>query len=433
MKEKAIYLIGAGPMAMKTLNWAREENLKVIVTDINPNAPGLKYADKHKVLSASADQSEHYEFTKELKNEFDICGVYCGNEVGAYNANKLKQNLGLNYADNLAMKTVLDKSLMKESWLGKDIITPESKIIDDVMHLKRIIKNEKGKFIIKPTLGSGSRGVRIINEGENLDNLWNEVFGSVDFKGKILIERFIEGRSIDANGIFIENNYYPAGILEKYISTPPECLPLGGNDPVNISKKTILEIHSLMEKACRAINLTEGPVKGDLILSKENKPFLLEVAPRFHGDVTTCNTLPFGTGCNPLKFLFKYFSSKQIDESLLNYSYENYAAWRVLCLPPGVEYQKLNRNVLETKNNITMVWFNPRHRKNIKKYNDTQQIPGYICAFGKNKEEVEEKMSNYCESITFPKSNILKNEWYFDLGRRLKELNINPKSCAYLE
>ena len=80
-----------------------------------------------------------------------------------------------------------------------------------------------------------------------------------------------------------------------------------------------------------------------------------------------------------------------------------------------------------------MVWFNPRHRKNIKKYNDTQQIPGYICAFGKNKEEVEEKMSNYCESITFPKSNILKNEWYFDLGRRLKELNINPKSCAYLE
>ena len=127
-------------MAMKTLNWAREENLKVIVTDINPNAPGLKYADKHKVLSASADQSEHYEFTKKEINEFDICGVYCGNEVGAYNANKLKQNLGLNYADNLAMKTVLDKSLMKESWLGKDIITPESKIIDDVMHQERIIK-----------------------------------------------------------------------------------------------------------------------------------------------------------------------------------------------------------------------------------------------------------------------------------------------------
>ena len=50
----------------------------------------------------------------------------------------------------------------------------------------------------------------------------------------------------------------------------------------------------------------------------------------------------------------------------------------------SIEYQKLNRNVLETKNNITMVWFNPRHRKH-KKYNDTQQIPGYICAFVRTK------------------------------------------------
>lgn len=433
MKKKAVYLIGAGPMAIRTLIWAKEENLTTIVTDINPNAPGIKYADFWKKISASDKSKAHIKFAKELLKSLEICGVYCGNEIGSFNANQLRKFLDIPYVDENAMHTVLNKTEMKIAWQNSNISTPFSRVIKDEIHLENIIKKEKLKFIVKPALGSGSRGVNIIDNSNNALEIWKSALSSVENKGDILVEEFIEGRSIDVNGIFIKNSYYPSGILEKYITRAPNCLPLGGNDPVDLNIETIKKIHTLMEDACRKINLTEGPVKGDLILSVDNDPYILEVAPRLHGDVTTCNTLPFGSGCNPLKFMFRYYSTGKIDETLLNLKdKKGYAAWRVLCLPPGIEYFKFNESLLKPNKNISMIWFNKRHNKNLKSYSNTREIPGYIAAYGKDKFEVEDNMSSFCRKISNGSQKYSKSSWYKQLGDRLIEIGINPQSSGYM-
>ena len=429
--KKAIYLIGGGPMAVNTFTWAKELGLKTVVTDINPEAPGIKLADFHAVISASDTSGNHESFIDTLSDHVQICGVYCGNEIGAPTANKLLKYIGLPFVDSNSMKIAADKGLMKKEWQRHQICTPTSILLESPRHLSEILKLRESTFIVKPTLGSGSRGVQIVRHGVDVNEVWGKAYQPVNYKGQLIIESFKAGRSIDANGIFFNNTYYAAGILEKYITKAPECLPLGGNNPVNLGDEVGDKIHKLMEDACRAIKLTEGPVKGDFILTKEGIPYLLEVAPRLHGDVTSCNTLPFGSGINPLKFMFKYWSQRQIDEQLLNENRQGYGAWRVLCLPPGYSYHKLNSNVIEQNDEILMSWFNKRHDRHLKSYINTQQIPGYISAYGKNKAEVEAKMKGYCRKINIDRSFKSSNLWYKDLKETLLDLQIDPESCGY--
>ncbi|MCP4595906.1 acetyl-CoA carboxylase biotin carboxylase subunit family protein [Neptuniibacter sp.] len=431
MQKKAIYIIGAGPLAIKTFSWTKELGLLTIVTDQNPDAPGILHADFHAQLSAADQSGSHEKFIASLPSNITICGVYCGNEIGAPLANQLRQHLGLPYASPESILTAADKVLMKGAWLEKGIHTPPCTVMKNINDINRSITGKDETFIIKPSLGSGSRGVQAIHDGDDLEKIWQAALEPVDFEGSVLLEPYIEGRSIDANGVFFKNKYYPAGTLEKYITDFPECLPLGGNDPADIPTNTSNEVHRLMEHACRAINLTEGPVKGDFILSNDGTVYVLEVAPRLHGDVTTCNTLPFGSGCNALKFMFKCWTENFADEDLLNQDCSGYALWWVLCLPPGLSYHQHFANQLEEDNGTTVVWFNHKHDENVHSYSSTREIPGYICAYGNNKTEAEKNMARTLDKLIPSLPSYCTNQWYKNLGLTLQRFGISPQSCGY--
>jgi biotin carboxylase len=431
--KKAIYLIGGGPLGLRTFDWARQLGLAVILTDYSDSAPGIKYADEYRQLSAADDPALHIDFADSCVGKYAICGVYCGNEIGSNTSNRLKQHLGLAFVPRDVCNTLVDKNKMKSIWADCAIQSPQAIAVKSEFELGPILQSLNQSSIIKPSFGSGSRGVQLVITTDNAKFTWANCMAPVDYRGVALIEPYIEGRSIDANGVFFNNVFYPAGTLEKYITDPPYCLPLAGNDPARLSPSATTGVYDLLESACRVLGLTEGPVKGDFILKDDGTLHVLEVAPRLHGDVTTCNTLPFGSGINPLKFMFDCWLNDAAKPGLLQGpDNAQVGIWRVLCLPPGADYA---RHVIGTPlpAGITNIWLNRKHTHTTTSYANTTQIPGYICGYAKTLAQAESKLAAACEKLVGEISVLPPaNAWYRALRHSLDNIDLLPKSCGYL-
>ena len=342
----------------------------------------------------------------------------------------IRKYLGIENNSFDSLERSLSKDMMKKCWSEELIQTPHYKEIHKVEALSEFLKSKHGDYIMKPTEGSGSRGVQVINKDSDIKSAYNVCMESVGGQGHIIVEELIIGRSIDVNGVLINGKLFPGGILEKYQIGSPTFLPLGGNDPVDLPEMEKENIYSILEKAAITLGLATGPIKGDLIKGKD-KYYILEVAARFHGDVTSCNTLPFGSRINPIKFYFNYLYSGIKDEKYLIPDVKNYAMWRVICLPPGRLKKKPIASILNGST-ITQVWQNERQIQNITEYNDTSKIPGYICAYGSNKKEVEQTLEKYFINNKYEIDiNIELIEWYRNLGIQLDELGFSRYGSGY--
>jgi len=422
--KKAIYIIGGGPLGLHVIKTANQLGLATIVTDKNDEAPGLKLATESLLIDAS-NSNLHVALARSLANQYNIIGVYCGNEIGIWSVYHVSNSLGIKHNSYDSIKTVLDKTLMKRAW-GTKIATPQSTVIKSVFELIAYIIQFGGKVIIKPSKGSGSRGVQIVTSNSDLKKamkICKEVGGDV------LVEPYLEGRSIDANGILIDGKLYGAGVLEKYISNPPTCLPLGGHIPVDLPEGEEQEVYDLLERGCKLLGLTFGPVKADLIRTDGGYQ-LLEVATRFHGDVTTSNILQH-IKIHPFEFLYNYLIHDKVYEEFLEPSGNNVAIWRTICLPPG---RIIELNAPDPEDNrITKVWINPKNVNEIVPYDNTAKLPGYICAYGNSIKEAERLIKRYFMRFKIEMIiNTTHTEWYEALGNRLDELGISKDSCCYI-
>jgi len=428
-KQKAIYILGAGALGLNIIKWAKEADLYTIVTDMNKEAPGFKLADKAFCINI-LNIDEHLDNLKYLAGNFNIVGAYCGIELGLNTLYHIHQYLNLNYLSKESLNIVQDKVKMKNIWQKNTLSTPIMTLIKDSNELTSFLKYKNQSFIIKPSTGSGSRGVQLINNKMDLEEVFKQTIYSVNDKTEVILEEYIQGRSIDVNGIFINNIFYPAGILEKYETSLPDFLPIAGNDPANISKSEEKIVYNLFENGCRLLGITQGPVKGDLIRSLNGTYYLLEISPRFHGDVTTSNTLPFGSKINPIKFYFNFLKNNTIETSFIKPKLQQYATWRVITLPPGII--KKHMNTKKHHPQITKIWLNPKMKSHVDKYTNTTAIPGYICAYGKDKEEVETILTQYfIQNNTEIIPNKKHIKWYNQLALQIQKHGFPKSSFGY--
>ncbi|MFQ5675810.1 MAG: ATP-grasp domain-containing protein [bacterium] len=431
--KKGVYIIGGGPLGLNVIRWAKELGLLAIVTDKNERAPGLEMADIPFVADA-ADVTRHLDFVGGLAGQFKIVGVYCGNEIGVWTVYHLSKLLNLEHNSEEALTNVLDKARMKEIWQRCSLPAPRFHTARDARELAQVVEAGDYPLIAKPALGSGSRGVQILHAQDDPRDIFDRCLQAVNGQGDVIAEEYLSGRSIDANGVFIADRFFPAGILEKYITDPPDCLPVVGTDPAMISKNERREVYASLEIASRALGFTFGPVKGDFIRTDKGYQ-ILEVAPRFHGDVTTCNTLPFGSGINPVKFYFHYLQTGEVRADFLKPARINYATWRVICLPPGKLKQKLPCDFQgATPEQITKVWYNPRCSMAIQRYADTTKIPGYICAYGDDQQETENLIAQFFEDQQYAMDvNSQHLDWYEQLGKRIEDLGFSRSSFGFVD
>ena len=379
---KSIFFLGGGPLSVPAINWAKEIGFHIIVNDISSDAEGFNHADV-KLNYDSTDINNISLWVLRNNEKYNIHSFFCNNDFGLLTANVLHQILGLKAPSINSTLNGLDKLLMKKCWEKTIINFPKSivlhsKSFEDLFDLKFNFP-----IVVKPTSSSGSSGVSIINNENLLKGAYQEA-RSFSNNGTVLFEEFIDGSHHDVNGFFWEGNFYNGGIGDRFFTDPPHPVPKYGIYPSELDQKTQNILYNFLEEGSKSMGILHGPVKGDFVYDiKNDKVFVYEITPRFHGDIFTTNMQSFLESKNPIYQLLSFiFKSGNHNYKKVNSS-KTYGGWRVI-----------SNNLDNIKKlNYKGIWLSEKNKgKEIKNLKNNHDIHGLVWFEGKSRYEVIDKM-----------------------------------------
>lgn len=335
-----IMVLGGGPFTREAIKTAKEAGLKVLLTDLKEDCACADLADEFYQVSAS-DVENQVKIAGKKSRDARLVGAYCPNDFGLATVASIHRSLGLDWCDVSSINLSLDKWESKVVLEKAGVPVPSGVAVSTLQEAMKAFEGfEKRPVILKPLGKSGSIGVASIGDSDSLGKHWEFVTSELN-ETMVIIEETLRGRMIDVNGLFVEDQFHPCGIMERFFGPTEhaphveesQCLAVGETDPAELSEALKESCYQILENAARALKLTHGPVKADLVLTDEG-PKMLEVTPRFHGELQTALTTPYSTGMVPIRAYFETLRGNVFD-SYLRPKLGRIAGWRAYVPPLG--------------------------------------------------------------------------------------------------
>ncbi|MAV44447.1 MAG: hypothetical protein CMA30_08255 [Euryarchaeota archaeon] len=323
-----LIILGAGPQQIKVYETAKRLGVKTVAVDFNPNADAREIAD-HFVLASVKDADE---CIRELKAmELDYSGVItCGVEVSPQ-VSRIASYFGLKGISEEVAKKTTHKGLRLQTLNQAGVPIPKFQRLT-----KPTIPNLDFPFVVKPSDSSGSRGVRQVRNKKEFLSAFKHA-STISTDDEVIVESFESGTEISIEGFVISGKMTVTGIAERHFypleETYPEFLEYGGTMPPSFSEKYVEEAKKVFTDATIALGITEGPSKGDLILTKEGVK-VLEITSRTSPGFAA-ESQPLASGVSVLETLILWAIGSPVSPELLKPKWKKAIAHRYFRHEPG--------------------------------------------------------------------------------------------------
>lgn len=286
---------------------------------------------KHSIISAYA-QGIHLDFTQDSDavyqalnqavSHFKISGVIATDDYTAELAARIAQQLGLPHNDPAAVRLTQRKDLARDRLQQYGVSKPGHKRIDLEQDIQQQINNLVFPLVVKPVGLSASRGVIRANDLDELQHAIERVrrlllsMNDLDSEVRhfLLVEEFISGREVAVEAMLSEGKLNVLTIFDK-----PD--PLEGPffeesyyiTPTTLSQTLQQQIQSVLEDACRAYGLSEGPIHAECRI-RDDQVYVIEIAARTIGGLCG-RLLSFGTGYSLEELVLNQAMGRQVEIS----------------------------------------------------------------------------------------------------------------------
>jgi len=338
MKKKLV-IIGAGAEQVYAYQLAQKKGFYVIATDNNPNAPAIKFSDFF-ILASTRDEKETLESIKSYCDEHGkIDGVMTiANDV-PYTVAFIADYFNLKGHSVESAILAHDKFLMKEAFKKHGVLCPDFWKVSNLDELKCLIEREDiERFVIKPIDGRGARGVLMVNKTDNLEWAFNESLSWSDEK-VLIVERFIHGMQISSESYLINGKAYTPALAERNYSRLEEFSPYiiedGGTIPAPIDNNLVLKINKIIECGSKSMGVTEGIVKGDIVIDDNGEPQIIELALRLSGGWFASNQIIATSGVDLVDAVINQALNIKVTKEMLIPKFSRSTAVRYWFPKPG--------------------------------------------------------------------------------------------------
>jgi len=203
-----------------------------------------------------------------------------------------------------------NKSLMRSRFNNAGLFTPfyctftSSEEVNDRSDLTFPI-------VVKPTDRSGSRGVIIAQNQEELKlNIQQAIDES--FEKKAIAEAFIEGNEYSVESISQDGKHTILVITEKVTSGSPYFVELEHHQPANLDLTLKKHIEETVKRGLDALSIKNGASHSELKVNPEGL-FLIEIGGRMGGDFIGSHLVQLSTGYDYLKNIIQVALGHKID------------------------------------------------------------------------------------------------------------------------
>jgi biotin carboxylase len=257
---KKILFIGGGYFQLDGIKKANDLKLYTIVIDGNNNAVGKDYANEFYHLDIT-NKEEVYSLAKKL----DINAVVSiASEVSMETLGFVVSKLDLpGYGYDIIYKSH-DKILYYEIFKNSGIKVPKTWIFKVG---ENIMIDHPGPLYVKPSKGSGSRGVKKINDITSL-NFQNYCQQYLQRNEKIIIQEEIKGTEMTVDGFIQDGKFYLLAVSEE-INDHEKGHTFSSElifPPKWISQNDIKQLVYVCNSIAKALSITEdGPMHLEFI------------------------------------------------------------------------------------------------------------------------------------------------------------------------
>ena len=153
-----------------------------------------------------------------------------------------------------------------------------------------------GRFplVVKPVDNMGARGCSLARDAAGLQAAVADAL-RYSRSGRVIVEEYIEGSEFSIEGLIFGGQLYVTALADRHIFFPPYFIEMGHTIPSDCPQALADEIITVFERGVHSLGLTDGAVKGD-ILMRDGKAFVGEIAARLSGGYMSGWTVPYSSG-----------------------------------------------------------------------------------------------------------------------------------------
>lgn len=237
----------------------------------------LPVQDAELVILDTNNKELLYQYLSQVKN---LYGIYSSSDNYIEIASWLAQKLGLPGTDCEAVKACRNKYSLYQTLIESDMDVPKTMRICCKEEAASILDECVLPVIIKPSMGTGSIGVKLCETKADCLKHINFLFDTAC--SDVLVQEYIDAPEFSVEVCSLSGKHQVMGITKKYTTNPPYFIETGHDFPAILPSEDEVNIIEVVCNALTKIGFDFGFSHTELKL-KKGRAIILEVNPRLAG------------------------------------------------------------------------------------------------------------------------------------------------------
>jgi biotin carboxylase len=295
---KTLLIVSGGIEAADAAKRAKEMGHMVVVSDIDPNAPGFAFADSCLIADVYGPEETAAAAERYNRKIRKIDGVLCVAADAPITAAKVAERLGLPGLPVHVAELACDKLAMKKCFRDAGVAVPWFQEAATPQELQRIAVERGRDLVIKPVDSRGSRGVQRVALVADLAKAFM-LAQSYSPTQRVMVEQYLDGPQVSTESLVTGGQCFTPGFSDRNYEFlecyAPFFIENGGDLPSHLPQETQEKVRDLVARAAQAMGVREGTVKGDIVVH-DGEPYVIELAARLSGGFFCTREIPLNTG-----------------------------------------------------------------------------------------------------------------------------------------
>lgn len=379
---KKVLVVGGGDYQVPLIKRIIEKGYEAYCVDRNPNAPGFACATGYGCIDVM-DREACLAYARSL----GIHGVMTyGATLTLPTVAYIGEKLGLPALPMDTAEISKSKYAIKERLAGAGC-----NIKGNFFQMTARKQAAQYSFtlpcVIKPSDGSGSKGVSVVTKPEELETALDYAFASARY-GEVYAEGFVSGEEYSVEAFVCNGEIYVYAVVKTTFHREENGdVTYGHRTPFGLPAETETIIAQEVAKAIRALKITMASVNFDVILSDEDrKPYIIDCGIRIGQNLIASHMVPLSRGVSVIDNTIALALGESVDAAP---KYQKCIATRLLIYNPGIITQIRPMDHLKGNNGIVDVVMRKKVGDRLNPYREKSDTCGWVIAQGDTPEQAE--------------------------------------------
>ena len=282
--KKNLLLLGGSLYLLPVIEAAHALGLHVITCDYLPDNDAHRYSDEYHNVSIVEKDA-----VLQLAKDLQIDGIMSfATDPGVTTAAYVAEKLGLPSCGSYEAVSILqNKGRFRAFLRDNGFRTPRAASFCSSEHLTEALRDFRWPLIVKPTDGAGSKGVRRVNQPEDLEAaVRNALLSSI--RKEFIVEEFIEamGCSSDSDCFSVDGELRFVSFSDQQFDKTAEnpYTPCAYSWPASMGAQQQQELRSELQRLICLLDLGTSIYNVETRVGQDGTPYIMEVSPRGGGN-----------------------------------------------------------------------------------------------------------------------------------------------------